>query len=107
MKKLVPFSDTTSYLYHSVDDKGYEFAMRYGLVADSDGFIYLSKYPIKNPNYTHTFRVRIPNMNNLRNWEDFWTDDDGELIDFDHEPDPNNPYYIYVGDIDAKHIQEV
>ena len=93
------------YLYHSVFNKSsYDYVLENGITADDQGFVYLSEKPI--PGYA-SFRVRIPNESYLHDWEEFWLDDEGNEIDFDHCLDPNNKYYMYEGDIGLQYIEVI
>lgn len=95
-----------SVLYHSVfDKKSLDFVLENGIVADEQGFIYLSEKPFDNA-YA-VFTVKITNKNNLYDWEDFWLDDNGNEIDFNHEYNPNNKYYMYMGNIPTEYIKQI
>jgi len=92
-------------LYHSVFDKNsYNYVLRNGIKADDQGWVYLSEKPYKDA--YRTFQVVVPNETLLYDWEDFWLDDDGNEIDFDHVYDPDNKYYMYYGDISRDYITE-
>lgn len=92
-----------SFLYHTVfSEKSYNYVLQNGIIADEYGYVYLSEKPLKG---YYTFKVKIPNINNLYDWEDFWLDDEGNEIDFDHQYDPNNKYYMYLGDIPISYIK--
>lgn len=95
-----------STLYHSVFNKrSLDFVLENGIIADDQGFVYLAEKPFDNA-YA-TFIVTVPNEDNLYDWEDFWLDADGNEIDFDHEYNPNNKYYIYIGDIPLEYAEQV
>lgn len=106
MIRLCEDSTTPSALYHAVTDDSYDYVLKHGITPDSDGFIYLSTYPITLGRYTHNFQVAVPNLSLLYDWKDFWQED-GKDIDYNHEYDPQNPYYIYTGTIPVKYIKEV
>lgn len=102
------------YLYHWViDSKQALYCQHNGITRDSDGFVYLSEKPFNETSPAwdkddgFTFRVRIPNNDLLSYWEDFWTDEDGNEIDFDHQAIPGNQYYIYEDDIPKEFIELV
>lgn len=96
-------------LYHAVTNRSYDYVKKNGITPDEDGFVYLSTYPLKSGLYKngHVFQVKIPNHSLLYDWREFWQDEEGNDIDFDHEWDPENPYYIYMGFIPAEFIKEV
>ena len=97
-----------SELYHSiVSGSVYNWVIENGITPDSQGMVYLSLNPIVNSTTVACFKVTIPDMSNLYNWEYFWLDEYGNEIDFDHEQDPNNPYYIYLGKIPLTNIEEL
>jgi hypothetical protein len=60
--------------------------------------VYLSEKPITTAPYKFSFRVKVPDENRLWDWRDIWSDST------DKQYDPNNPYYIYEGDIDKQYI---
>lgn len=74
-------------------------------MADDQGFVYLAEKPFDHA--LAVFEVTVPNERDLYDWETFWLDDDGNEIDFDHELDPNNKYYMYMGNIPLKYIRRV
>lgn len=93
-------------LYHSVFDKrSYDYVLQNGITADDYGYVYLSEKPMKHA-YA-VFEVTVPNTNSLYDWDDFWLDDEGNEIDFDHVKDPNNKYYMYGGNIPRNCIKEI
>lgn len=92
-------------LYHTVFDKDtYDFVQGNGIVADDNNYVYLSKYPYKSESAYATFKVNIPDSNKLFDWREFWYDENGNEFDYDHEWDPDNPYFIYVGNIPKSYI---
>lgn len=96
------------YLYHSVFSKDVEdYVDKNGITVDEHGFIYLSQHPYKTKYTTATYKVRIPDNNYLYDWREFWYDEDGEPIDFDHEYDETNPYYIYMMNIPVNYINKI
>lgn len=93
-------------LYHSVfNRRSLNFVLENGIVADDAGFVYLAEKPFDHA--IAVFEVTVPNESDLYDWEDFWLDDDGNEIDFDHELDPNNKYYMYMGNIPLKYIKQI
>jgi hypothetical protein len=108
MIKIINESSQGLTLYHSVPyENVYNFVKQNGIVADSSGWVYLTEKPYyRNKNWAYaTFKVFIPNNDNrLHDWDDFWLDEDGNEIDFDHEKDPNNHYYMYEGNIPLEYI---
>lgn len=101
-------------LYHWVRTREQrDYVLRNGITVDSDGFIYLSEKPLNTthpcwtPSDGYVFEVTIPDNSYLYNWEDFWLDDNGEEVDFDHQRDDNNPYYIYTTNIPVKYVELV
>lgn len=98
--------DTIKELYHSCDSKEeYLDVLENGIEPDDMGYIYLSEKPFRNSKYT--LIIRIPNNSKLHDWREFWCDEDGNEIDFNHEYDPSNPYYIYTSFIDPVYIREM
>lgn len=90
-------------LYHTVFSKrSYEYVLKNGITPDEYGYVYLSEKPLKG---YYTFKVQVPDESNLYDWEDFWLDDNGNEIDFDHQYDPDNKYYMYLGDIPLGYIR--
>ena len=96
---------SNKYLYHAVfSEKAYNWVLQNGITPDEYGYVYLSEKPFSGRKPYHVFRVKVPNISNLYDWEDFWLDSEGNAIDFDHEYDPNNKYYMYYGSIPADFI---
>ena len=82
-------------LYHSVfNEKSKNYVLANGIKADSDNMVYLSEKPMKNA--VAVFLVTIPDKSKLHDWREFWQDEDGNDIDYDHEYDSSNPYYVYL-----------
>ena len=82
-------------LYHSVpDERKRDFVLQNGIKSDNDGMVYLSKKPMTAVPYKYSFKVKVPDMSKLWDWEEIWGDGGG-----DKENDPSNPYYVYEGDI--------
>lgn len=101
MDRKVPYK---KYLYHGTYTIGAKRSiLENGLFSDHVGMIYLSEKPIRGCKYY--FRVQIPDQAYLTDWRDFWYDDNDEEIDMDHQYDPDNPYYVYLGNIPAKYIE--
>jgi hypothetical protein len=93
-------------LYHSVfNQRSLDFVLENGIFADDAGFVYLAEKPFDHA--LAVFEVTVPDERDLYDWETFWLDDDGNEIDFDHELDPNNKYYMYMGNIPLKYIRRV
>ena len=116
IKEEINYKDTSKikYLYHAVfNEKSFEYVMEYGIKADSNGVVYLSEKPIikkAQPKWGYkgtiaVFKVTIPDNRNLYDWREFWCDDNGEEIDFDHQYDPTNPYYCYTGSIPKQYVK--
>lgn len=96
------------YLYHSVFSKNAEdYVDNKGITLDDSGYIYLSKYPYKQNRAVATYKVRIPNNSYLYDWREFWYDENGQPLDFDHEYDETNPYFIYTDNISAEYLQKL
>lgn len=102
------------YLYHWVsEERVRNYILKNGITKDEDGFVYLSEKPFNKTrkDWSKTkgflFKVKIPNNDLLYFWEEFWTDENGNEIDSDHQADPKNQYYIYMGDIPLKYVEEV
>lgn len=103
--KLFIKESVHNFLYHSVfNQKSYNYVLRNGIEADDQGWVYLSEKPYKGA--YKTFQVTVPDETLLYDWEDFWLDDDGNEIDFDHVYDPNNKYYMYYGNIPRDYVTE-
>ena len=118
LDEAIQYKDTSKikYLYHTVfSNRTFEYVMKYGIRADSKGLVYLAEKPIikkaLNPKFTDgistraVFKVTIPDNRNLYDWREFWCDDNGEEIDFDHQYDPTNPYYCYTGSIPKQYVK--
>lgn len=91
-------------LYHSTEEKYVDKILKEGLKLGRDGFIYLSEKPIKTRIFTHTFKVTIPNKNDLMDWREAWGYDD-EYGQGDHEYDKDNPYWLYLKAIPSKYLK--
>lgn len=103
---MIIIEQTAEPLYHSVfNQRSLNFVLENGIVADDAGFVYLAEKPFDHA--IAVFEVTVPNESDLYDWEDFWLDDDGNEIDFDHELDPNNKYYMYMGNIPLKYIKRI
>lgn len=89
-------------LYHSVTtEASRDFVLQNGIKADSDHMVYLSEKPITTGPFKYSFKVKVPDPNKLWDWRDIWDDSD------DKEYDPNNPYYVYEGDIAKQYVTPV
>jgi len=87
-------------LYHSVsNERKRDFVLQNGIKGDDQGMVYLSEKPMTKPPYKYSFKVKVPDVNKLWNWEEIWGD--GGI---DKENDPNNPFYVYEGDIPKQNV---
>ena len=99
LKDLLKEDTLPKVLYHSVTSEAKrDFVLKNGIKADSDGMIYLSEKPLESNLYKYSFKVKVPDVSKLHDWREVWSDSD------DKEYDPNNPYYIYEGDIPKQYI---
>ena len=94
------------YLYHTTEDKYVEGILKKGLKIDDFGLVYLAEKPLAGDKYP-TFKVRIPDHNQLMDWREAWYDDDGEELDIDHQYEENNPYYLYLTSIPPEYLELV
>jgi len=98
-------TDNIKTLYHWVrDDRVRDYVLENGITADDDYSVYLSAKPL----YTdrgHLFEVTIPDNYRLRDWRYSWWNDDKVEFDFDHQYNPENPYFIYEGDIPKEYVK--
>ena len=100
LKDLLNGSTLPSTLYHSVsNERVRDFVLQNGIKADDQGMVYLSEKPITEKPYKYSFKVIVPDIYKLWDWEEIWGDG-GD----DKENDPNNPYYVYEGDIPKQNI---
>ena len=87
-------------LYHSVTTETIrDFVLQNGIKGDDQGMVYLSEKPMTKLPYKYCFKVKVPDVNKLWNWEEIWGD--GGV---DKESDPNNPYHVYEGDIPKQNV---
>jgi hypothetical protein len=87
-------------LYHSVvSEKVRDFVLKNGIKKDSQSMVYLSTKPITRPPFKYVFKVKVPDMNRLWDWSDYW-DESSEK-----QSDPKNPYYIYETDIPKAFVE--
>ena len=101
LSKLLKEAVLPKVLYHSVTTETIrDFVLQNGIKADVQGMVYLSEKPITKLPYKYSFKVIVPNVNKLWNWEEIWGE--GGI---DKEPDPNNPYYVYEGDIAKQFVK--
>ena len=101
LTKLLKEAVLPKVLYHSVTTETIrDFVLQNGIKADVQGMVYLSEKPITKLPYKYSFKVIVPNVNKLWNWEEIWGD--GGI---DKENDPNNPYYVYEGDIAKQFVK--
>ena len=99
LKDILKEETMPTTLYHSVaTEANRDFVLQNGIKADSMNMVYLSEKPIKNAPYKYSFKVKVPDQNKLWDWRDIWSDSD------DKEYDPNNPYYVYEGDIPKQYV---
>jgi|TARA_R100001509_G_scaffold100335_1_gene58651 hypothetical protein len=100
LKDILLEQEMPTELYHSVtDDYVRDFVMQNGIKANDQNFVYLSEKPITKPPFKYTFKVKIPNMDELFDWRDMH--DEGP----EHQYDKNNPYYIYNNDIPKQYVK--
>ena len=94
--------DTTNIkiLYHSViSELNKNYVLENGITKDEQNFVYLSEKPM-GKHFKYTFKVIIPNNDNLYDWREIWNDGEDNK-----EYDDKNPYFVYMGDINIKNIQ--
>ena len=100
LKDILLEQEMPTELYHSVtDDYVRDFVMQNGIKADDQNFVYLSEKPITRPPFKHTFKVKIPNMDELFDWRDMWDESPDKVYD------KSNPYYIYNNDIPKQYVK--
>jgi hypothetical protein len=100
LKNILAEATLPKVLYHSVsNERKRDFVLQNGIKSDEDGMVYLSKKPITTTPYKYSFKVKVPDMNKLWDWDEIW----GNGGD-DKENDPNNPYYVYEGDIPKQNV---
>ena len=102
LKDLLKEEVLPSVLYHSVTSEvARDFVLNNGIKADRVNMVYLSEKPITTAPYKYSFKVKVPDQNKLWDWRDIWSDGDDKAYD------PNNPYYIYEGDIPKQFVTPV
>jgi len=100
--------DEIEFLYHWVEsERVKDYVLNNGLTADDDYCVYLMSNPVPFNKGGFMFRVTIPDTNRLHDWREYWHDDDGVEFDDEHIYDPDNPYFIYEGNIDKKYVNLV
>lgn len=99
LKDLLKEEVFPNILYHSVTSEATrDYVLKNGIKADSDSMVYLSEKPMTTAPFKYSFKVKVPDQNKLWDWRDVWSDSD------DKEYDPNNPYYVYEGDIPKQFV---
>ena len=100
LKNILLEQEMPNELYHSVtDDYVRDYVLQNGIKANDQNFVYPSQKPITRPPFKHTFKVKIPNMDQLFDWRDIH--DEGP----EHQYDKSNPYYMYNGDISKQYVK--
>lgn len=103
LKDLLKENTLPTILYHSVtSEQNRDFVLSNGIKADKDSMVYLSEKPITTGLYKYAFKVRVPNASKLWDWREIWGDGND-----DKEYDPNNPFYVYEGDIPKQFVSLV